>query len=128
MPGPFVAGQIVRPLRSFALRSGEAVDFQALQSAQAWVVSDNGIAGAFFGALVFDKRNSNEDYTDGSGAVYYTLKVWDPASQSVLTLDYSEDYLDAGSIGGVAITELFASPNPNTANGRRTLAVISTRD
>lgn len=126
--GYFVAGQIVRPLRSFVLRSGEAVDFQALQSAQAWVASDNGIAGAFYGAAVWDKNRSVDDPPDGSGGVYYTLKVWDPATQSVLTLDYGEDFLVLGSIGGVPITEKFASPSPNTANGRLTLNIISTRD
>lgn len=124
----FSVGQIVRPKRLWVRRSGVLVDFQARVTAQAWVASYNGIAGANFGGIVWSPSTSTEYDTDGTGEEAYTLKVWDVEAQEVVTVDYSGDQCDLGSVAGTPISASFASPSPNTANGRLTLNLISTRD
>lgn len=124
----FSAGQIVRPRRLWVLRDGRAVDFAARVTAQAWVVSYNGIAMSNFGGLIWIPATSYEQDTDGSGEEAYTLKVWDIDAQAVVTADYSGDACDLGSIGGVSLSSIYAAPNVNTDAGRRTLNLIMARD
>jgi len=125
----FSVGQIIRPKRLWVLRDGRAVDFQARVSAQAWVAAYNGIpGGAFLGGLVWIPGTSAEQETDGTGEESYTIKVWDIDAQAVVTLDYSGDACDLGSIGGVSLSSIYAAPNVNTDAGRRTLNLIMARD